>query len=58
LNKYSSLLRLFSSLVFIFLKQGILLFFILREKINNLPFGAKLSLARFKKTFSCLGEKK
>ena len=58
LNKYSSLLRLFSNLFFIFLKHGISLFFVFRVKINIFPFKFNLFLERSKRRFKLVFEKK
>ena len=58
LNKTSSLFKLFSKFFLIFLKQGILLFFVLSEKINILPLAFNLFLARFRRRFKFFFEKK
>ena len=46
------------SCFFIFLKQGILLFLFLREKINSVPFVFKFFLAKFNKEIIFVFEKK
>ena len=58
LNNFSSFLRLLLSCFFIILKQGILLFFVLREKIKSVPLLFKFFFAKFNSETIFVLEKK